>query len=332
MTVVTNLLSTCILGPSGRLLAVLALSTALVSSAQQPALQVAKTNPMLPVAAAPDISYNVDVVLVPVSVIDSMNRPVLGLEKDDFTVYEDKQSRPIQYFFSEDAPVSVGLVLDFSSSMQNKAEMLREAIRRFFDNANPEDDYYVVTVSTHPRLIARATNSVHYIEQKLSEEKPEGWTALLDGVDLVLRAMQKSRYQRRVVVMITDGGDNDSHLSLRQVRSMVAEQNADVYGVGIFDDSFSFLRPLEERLGRHTLSRLTDATGGRTISVTNSAELPKAIADLSLEIRNQYVLGYRPQGLTKEGNWRKIRVAVKPRSNSDRLQATYKKKYFAAAR
>lgn len=315
-----------------RLLALAVLSTALAGQAQEPPIHIASNNATWPGPAAPDISYNVNLVLVPVSVSDSLNHPVLGLDKDAFTVYENKQPRPIQYFFSEDAPLSIGLVLDFSSSMQNKADMLRESIRRFMDNANPADDYYVVTVSTHPRLIARGTNSVHYIEEKLADVKPDGWTALLDGVDLVLRAMQNARYQRRVVVMITDGGDNDSHLSLHRVRNMVAEQNADVYGIGIFDDGFSFLRPLEEKLGRHTMTRLTDATGGRTIGVTNSAKVPQAVADLSLEIRNQYVLGYRPTGLKKNGDWRKIQVVVKPRSKSDKLQATYKKKYFAVAK
>ncbi len=278
--------------------------------------------------ASPDISFDVNLVLVPVTVTDPRNRPVLGLPKEAFTVFEDKKPETIQYFFNEDAPIAVGLVVDFSSSMINKSEILREAISRFFDSANPNDDFYVVAVSTQPTLLADGGNNFREIDWKLAQIKPVGWTALIDGVDLVMRMMQKSRYQRKVVVMISDGGDNNSHISLKRVCSMVAEQNADVYGIGLFENAIPFFRPIEEKLGRHTMAKITDATGGRTIGVETASELPKAVGELSMEIRSQYVLGYRPKNMKHDAKWRKIRVEVKSPAETVRLRASYKDKYF----
>jgi len=275
-----------------------------------------------------DISLDVNLVLVPVTVTDLMNRPVLGLNKEAFTLYEDKQPEEIRYFFSDDAPISVGLVLDFSGSMVSKVDTLRESIRRFLENANPDDEYYVATVHTYPKLIARGTRSVHEIEQKLSDETPKGATALLDATDLVLRAMHSSSYERRVVVIISDGGDNDSHLSLRVVRRIVEEENADVYALLIFDGQLPVFKSVEEKFGKRTLTRITDATGGRTLTVDNLAKVPKAVADLSLEIRSRYVLGYRPNGLKRDSSWHRIRVEVK-HSLLPNLRANYRKGYSA---
>ncbi len=295
-------------------------------------VRLASPSVTLPALSKPDMSFDVNLVLVPVAVTDPKNRPVLGLTKEAFTLYEDKRAEKIQYFFNEDTPIAVGLVVDFSSSMESKADTLREAIRQFFDAANPQDEYYVVVVSTHPKLIANGTKDVHEIEDKLAHEQPFGWTALLDGVDLAMRMMKSSQYERKVVVMISDGGENNSRLHLQRVRSMVAEQNADVYGVGIFENVIPFFRPLEEKLGGRTMARLTDATGGRLIAVNNASQLPQAVSDLSEEIRNQYVLGYRPRNMKHDGRWRKIRVEVKAPVDSMRLRASYKNKYFPGGR
>ncbi len=271
---------------------------------------------------------NVDLVLVPVTVTDGSNRPILDLESKDFLLFDEKRSQHIEYFFREDAPMSIGLVLDFSGSMQPKIDVLRESVRQFFNNANPDDDYYVVTVSTHPKIIARGTKSLSEIEAALSKEQPVGWTSLLDAVDLTLNVMKNSRYPRRALVIVSDGGENDSHLSKSIVAKEVEESNTDVYAVAIFDEPLLFMKPVEERLGRRLLTRLTDVTGGRTISVDNAAKVPKVFSDLSREMRTQYVLGYHPSELKHDGHWRKVRVQLTDSYRHAQVQAYSKKGYF----
>ncbi len=280
-------------------------------------------DPSLPVLRA-----DVNLVLIPVTVTDELNRPILSLENKDFLLFDEKQPQHIEYFFKEDAPMSIGLVLDFSGSMQPKIDALRESVRQFFNNANPEDDYYVVAVSTSPKVIARGSQSLREIEAALSNEQPVGWTSLMDAVDLTLRMMKNSRYSRRAIVIVSDGGENDSHLSRSHVIKEVEESNADVYAVAIFDEPLLFMKPVEEKLGRRLLTRLTAVTGGRTISVDNAAKVPKAFADLSRDMRSQYVLGYHPSELKHDGHWRKVKVELATPLRHAQVQAYFKKGYF----
>lgn len=304
-------------------LSVLVFSPPAVGQACSPA-QVA------PKASKADLAVfhsDVNLVLVPVTVTDRLNRPILNLESKDFVLLDDKQPQRIEYFFKEDAPISVGLVLDFSGSMQPKMESLRKSIREFFNNANPADDYYVVAVSTHPKAIAQGTQSLEEIEAAISHEQPNGWTSLLDAVHLTVKMMENSRYSRRVILIVSDGGDNDSRFSSGRIVKEIEEANADVYAVAIFDAPLLFMKPLEERLGRRLLTRLTDVTGGRTISVNSADKVPTTFSDLSREMRTRYVLGYRPSQLKHDGHWRKIKVGLSVPIPQSRIQMYSRKGY-----
>ncbi len=276
----------------------------------------------------PTLRADVEVVLVPVTITNVRNQPVLGLKSKDFRLFEDKRPQEIKYFFSEDVPMSIGLVLDFSASMEPKVDELRESVRQFFNNSNPEDEYFVVTVSTEPKVIARGSQSVREIETLLSHEQPAGKTSLLDSVELMMSIMKKSHYERRAIVIVSDGGDNHSRSTLGRLASEIEESNTDVYAVGIFDEPLFFLKPLDTALGRRVLTRLTDATGGRTIIVSNSAEVPRVFSAISLELRNRYVLGYRRPDGSHDGKWRKINVRLAPPRDKG-FQANYKKGYFS---
>jgi Ca-activated chloride channel family protein len=289
--------------------------------------EISGSEPAEATSDLPLLHTDVNLVLVPVTVTDENNQPVLGLEDKDFRLYEDKQPQEIKYFYRDDGPLSIGLILDFSGSMQPKIDALRESVRRFFNNANPNDEYFVVAVSTYPKVIANGVRSLHVIESRLSKEQPVGWTSLLDSVELTLDLMKKARYQRRAIVIISDGGENESRAKLPPVVREVEESNTDIYAVAIFDTQLLFMKPLEEKLGKRLLTRLTDATGGRTITVENSAIVPKVIADLSLQLRNEYVLGYRPPDGHRDGKRRKIKVRLAPPRDKGGFQASYKKGY-----
>jgi Ca-activated chloride channel family protein len=276
----------------------------------------------------PLIRSDVQLVLVPVTITNARNQPVIGLGLKDFKVYEDKQPQEIKYFFNEDAPLSIGLVLDFSGSMEPKIDALRESVRQFFNSAHPDDEYFVVVVSDVAKAVVIGSQSIREIETKLSHEQPVGGTPLLDGVEMTMHLMRTARYKRRAMVVVSDGNDNASRASIMRVVKEVEESDMDVYAVGIFDAPLGFFKPLDIALGKRVLTRLTDATGGRTVVVENAAQVPKVFSDLSLELRSQYVLGYRPPNGIHNGIWRKIKVQLAPPRDKGQFQANYRKGYI----
>ena len=271
------------------------------------------------------LRVNVDLALVSVAVTDEMNHVVTGLKKDAFTLFENGIEQEIQQFSTEDGPISVGLILDFSKSMSNKMEAQRAAVEAFFQNANPDDDYFVVTVSDHPRMVADRTQSIHSIQSALGELTPAGSTALLDAIYLGADQMRHARYPRRALLIISDGGDNHSRYKLKDVKAMVRESDIEAYAIGLFDTAL--FKTYEEFMGKKWLGQITDATGGHTVTVGNLAGLPEAAAGISWELRNQYVLGYRPRSAEMSDERRIIKVRVTDRAvSSGALRAYYRQR------
>ena len=272
------------------------------------------------------LHVDVDLVLVPVTVSDSMNRPVITLKKEDFALYEEDKPKEIRYFSTESAPVSVAILLDVSKSMSDKIASEREAIVKFFNNANPEDEYFAIAFSDRPQVVASSERSLDELEQKLTSIEPGGPTAMLDAVYLAVSELRSARYARKAIVIISDGGDNASRFTLREIKSVVQESDVRIYAIGLFDTFF--FNTLEEKLGKKWLSEITDRTGGRTITVDDRTKIPEAAAEISREIRNEYVLGYRPAGSAKSG-WRRIRVQITS-PDQGRLRAYYRLGYLVA--
>jgi Ca-activated chloride channel homolog len=274
---------------------------------------------------AKPLHVDVDLVLVPVTVSDSMNHTVTTLKREDFALYEDNTRQDIRYFSTEDVPISVAILLDVSKSMSDKIDAEREAIVEFFNNANPDDEYFAIAFSDRPRLLADSTQSVDQIQGRLLAEEPGGPTAMLDAVYLAVSKLRSARYERKAVLIISDGGDNASRYSLREIKSMVQESDVQIYAVGLFETFF--LNTIEEKLGKEWLGEITDATGGRTITVDNRERVPEAAATVSRAMRNQYVLGYRPTSAAKTKR-RKIKVRLTS-SDEPPLRAYYKQGYLA---
>ena len=269
---------------------------------------------------------DVDLVLVPVTVTDALNHTVTNLAQQDFKLFEDNKPQHIEYFSKEDGPVSVGLILDLSRSMTNKFDTERRAVMAFFDNANPQDDYFVVTFADRPHLITSSTQSLDEIQNSLATVTPDGNTALLDAIYLAVARMRSAQYKRRALLIISDGGDNHSRYGLHEIKSLVEEADVQVYALGIFD---SFFRTFEEFMGKRWLSSITDVTGGHTVTADNLSKVPALAAAISREMRNQYILGYKPSKLDPDGRWRRLRVQVTSSKADMRLQTYFKKGYFA---
>lgn len=271
------------------------------------------------------LKVDVDLVMLPVTVTDELNHPILGLHQQDFAVYDQDEQQQIRYFSADDSPISIGLILDLSKSMTNKVDTERAAVAQFFQNANPQDDYFVVSVSSHPKLIADSTRSIDAIESDIGLEKPDGNTALLDAIYLGAAKMHSAQYQRKALLIISDGGDNNSRYRLKEIRSILQEGDVQVYALGLFDTAL--FKTYEEFMGKKWLEAITNVTGGRTVTVDNLAKLPEIAASVSWELRNQYTLGYKPKNTDADGKWRKVKVRVINHLGASHLQAYYKKGY-----
>ena len=280
-------------------------------------------------ALARPLRVDVNLVLVPVTVTDPFGRPVIALAKQDFTVYEEDKPQEIRYFMEEEAPISISVLLDVSKSMSDKINIERAAIVEFFKNANPDDEYFAITFSDHPRLLAGPTRSIDDVERRLIAVEPGGPTALLDAIYLAEFQLRSARYRRKAIVIISDGGDNASRYTLREIKSLVQESDAQIYAIGLFDTFF--FNTLEERLGKKWLNEITDRTGGRTVTVDDRESIPKAAAAISREMRNQYVLGYNPKS-ESAGKWRKIKVRVNSSAVKKPVQVSYRRGYAAAGK
>ena len=221
----------------------------------------------------------------------------------------------------------MGLLVDISGSMKDKIDTVRGAVEQFFRNANPEDDYFVITFNNQPRVLSDVTQSTEGIETELGLVQPSGSTALLDAVYLGVSKLQNARYSRRALVIISDGGDNASRYKLREIKNLIAESDVMLYAIGIFGTGP--FQSFEEAMGERWLSTMTDITGGRTTTVNNVAKLPETCAALSRELRNQYMIGYHPTDRA-DGKWRKIRIVTHP-SDAEQLRSYYRRGYYAAA-
>jgi len=292
---------------------------------QPPAPKEPDIDPALKTHTKP---YKVDVemVLVPVTITDPMNRLVTGLDRDNFSLFEGKDAQDIKTFSSEDAPVSLGVIFDMSGSMGSKIERAREAVIEFFKTANPQDEFFMITFADKPEEISDFTSSVEDIQGKLVYTIPKGRTALLDAIYLGVSKMRQAKYPKKALLIISDGGDNHSRYTEGEIRSMVKEADVLIYAIGIYDHYFP---TEEERLGPTLLSDITELTGGRAFTIDNPNDLADVSTKIGIELRNQYVLGYRPRNPVRDGKWRKIKVKLIPPKGLPPLRVYAKTGYYA---
>lgn len=272
------------------------------------------------------IRMNVDMVLVPVTVTDPMNRLVTGLEKTDFRIFENNGAQSIKSFSTEDAPVSVGIIFDLSGSMTSKLMRAKEAILQFVKTANPQDEFFVIGFNDRPELIEDFTNSVDDIEARLATVHSGHRTALLDAIYYGVTKMRSARYERKALLIVSDGGDNRSRYTEGEVRSQVRESDVEIYSMGIFDP---YAATPEERTGPLLLNELCEETGGRMFRVDDVSEMSDIAEKISNELRNQYVIGYTPREIHRDGKWRKVKVKLDPPQGLPPLTVHARTGYYA---
>ena len=275
------------------------------------------------------IQVNVNMVVVGITVTDPYDRIVTGLEKSNFQVYDEKVPQEIVTFSTEDAPISVGMIFDSSGSMSDKIENSREAALQFFKTSNPEDEFMLIDFNERPDLISNFTSKFEKLQDRLLFIKSGGRTALLDAIYMGLNQMKQARSSRKALLVISDGGDNHSRYTENEIKRAVKESDAQIYAVAVLEPLASRGRTPEEASGPSLLADLAEVSGGRMFSVESASELPDIAEKISIELRNEYLIGYKPSNLVRDGRWRRIKVKLDPPRGLPALQVYARTGYYA---
>ncbi|HTS28850.1 MAG TPA: VWA domain-containing protein [Bryobacteraceae bacterium] len=264
----------------------------------------------------PNSTFRLDVKLiqVPVRVSDLRDHPVMSLDKSAFRLFEDDVEQQIATFSISDTPISTGLVFDSSRSMKDRIADSRAAVAQFCTTSLPGDEFFVVRFSDNAELISPFTTDTAEIQKQLSLLQPHGWTAMIDAIWRSVEEMRKARNPRKVLLVLSDGGDNNSRYSENELFSRVREADVRVYAIGLFQ------RP-------RYLEKLADETGGRVIWVHRLSELPGAMEAVSQQIRHEYLVGYFSNHPPNDGKYHKVRIEVQPPEGMKQVHAAWRRGY-----
>jgi Ca-activated chloride channel family protein len=286
----------------------------------------------LDVSRPQQIHMDVDLALVNVTVTDPYNRVVTGLGPDNFRIFEDKVEQEVVNFSSEDVPASIGVILDLSGSMADKLGRAKEATLQFLKAANPQDEFFLIGFNDRVQLLNRFTDDVETLQARMLTISAKGATALLDAIYLGLTQMKDAHYSRRALLIISDGGDNHSRYSERDIKRLVREADTQLYSIGIFNPVRYGARTPEELNGPSLLTEITELTGGRAFAADDPNELFDIATKIGQELRNQYVLAYRPSNKEHNARWRKIKIKLHVPKGLPPLNVYAKTGYYASDR
>ena len=287
-----------------------------------------------PVSPAPADSLPVNIrvdttlVLIPAHVTSGGGASVTDLSKDNFRVSEDNVEQKITYFAKDDAPISIGVLLDTSGSMRNKMRRSSEAAATFFQTANPQDEFFLIEFSDRPKLTVPFTNDPDELYRHVVHAHPFGRTSLLDAVHMASIQMKQARNSRKAILIVSDGGDNRSRFTPRQVQEDVLESDMQTYAIGIFEPDATRKLTAEEQHGPDLLEQLAETTGGRHYRVDDIDQLASVAARVSTDLRNQYLLGYTSTNAERDGKYRQVKVNVTA-SGAAKLRTYYRRGYYA---
>ena len=269
------------------------------------------------------LSVNVNLVLLNATVRDRNGTPVTDLSEQDFEVHEDGVKQDIRLFKREDTPVTVGLVVDHSGSMRHKLASVVAAARSFVQSSNPQDQMFVVNFNEKVTLglpnEIRFTNRVEDLSFAIANSPTEGMTALYDAVFLGRNHLQDASFNKKVLIVISDGSDNASKHKLSEVVKMAQQSTILVYAIGVFG---------EEDRNPDVLRRLTGITGGEAFFPQKLDEVVAICERIARDIRSQYTIGYTSTNQGTTNAFRTIRLAARSASKG-RLSVRTRAGYIA---
>jgi Ca-activated chloride channel homolog len=272
----------------------------------------------------PPIAFhvNAELVLVPITVLDNKGKTVENLHPEDFTVRDNHIRQRIVSFTNEDVPCSVSLVLDTSGSMKSPLNVAKNIAHAFFKSSNFEDEFRLFAVSTHPEALTRFTSDVASLEQSIAARRSGGLTALIDTIFFAMSSMREARKPRRALLILSDGLDNHSRYSGRELARLARESDVQVYSILVGNGSsmsadLGGFRPslamkswdaARENEGPTMLEGLAQETGGLSFRIRNDAQARQAVTQVAQAIRDEYVIGYQPRPGSPKRKWHEVRV------------------------
>jgi VWFA-related protein len=270
------------------------------------------------------LNVNVDLTEIHVNVTDQHDRPIGNLTKENFRVFEDRTEQRISIFKHEDLPVSLGLVVDNSRSIEPRKQRLDAAAVSFVRKSNAQDEAFVVHFDDEARVSTDFTDSISVLEDALAKEKPFGQTAIYDALILAVDHMEQAKHQKRAILLITDGVDNSSKHTLEEALERTKRSHVAVYTVGLLSQSGG-------QKAEDSLVRIAEASGGRAFFPNNVEEARGYMERVARDLREQYTLGYFPTNASRAGGWRSVRVEIVPPPHlppTIKLVANYRHGYY----
>jgi len=293
--------------------------------------------PPAPEAAPGEPTFKVDVNLVtfPATVTDGYGRYVGSLRREQFTLYEDGTPQAISLFHNEIVPVSVGIIIDTSGSMENKIHGAADALVHFVNTIQPDDDVFLMRFSGTVELELDFTGNRELFARAAQSLEARGTTRLYDAVAEALEKIRAGRHKKKALLVITDGMDKSSQVTFEEVLQAARESEVLIYCMGIWPEEQGLfrrgrMRSRDEGVDMRVLEAFSDATGGRAFSVESAHHgsvdmIDRAAQDVSTELRQQYTVGYYPTNPARDGTYRKIRLAA----NVPGLQVRHRRGYYA---
>ena len=269
---------------------------------------------------APRFSIKVPTVVVRVSVTDPLDRYVVGLESRHFQVFEDRIEQPISIFSNDVDAISVGIILDTSRSMGDNMLSARTSVNRFLKQGSPQDEYLLIGFNNRTMVLQDFTTDSRNVMNEAAFAAPGGETALFDALYLGLEKIKESSNRKKALIVITDGENNASRYTFREVKEFAKESDVQIYIIG---------ERGEQGFGRPIISEIVSLTGGRAFFPHNFKQLDYYIDLIHTELRHQYVLGYIPLNQDFDGEWREIRVELNPPEGMPRLSIRAREGYYS---
>ena len=273
------------------------------------------------------VKLRVNMIDLNVAVLDPYGRAVRGLTKDNFEVYEDKTKQNIDLFSSGDAPVSIGFVFDLSGSMAAKAGRARDALREFINASNPDDEMFLIGFNNKARLLTDFTKRDSEILNSVATMPAAGMTALYDAVYMGIEKVKQGRNKRKVLFVISDGQDNQSRYTDKEIRNLIKESDIEIFSIGT-TAIWQYIT-LDDYEGMVLLDDLGRMSGGTAYFPRDFNEMSRACLQIATQIRNQYSLAYVPTNSTFDGKWRKLRIRIKGMVNGGYVVLRSRDGYYA---
>jgi Ca-activated chloride channel family protein len=290
-----------------------------------PEIQPPQNAPEPPLQSGYTIQRSVDLVVLHVSVTDEHGQFVPGLKEENFRVFEDNSEQKISVLHQEDAPVSMGLLIDNSGSMGDKREKVNAAALTFVKTSNPDDEVFVAHFNDKYYFDRDFTNDVNELKKALEQADPSSSTALYDATAASLDRLKSGYLDKKVLLVVSDGEDNSSHRSLESALQEAQRSSALIYAVGLLREE----KPESAERDRQALLALTRATGGSALFPENLEDVESTCTQIARDIRHQYTLAYYPTNSRKDGSFRSLRVQIIPPPGSGTISARTRTGYYA---